>query len=76
MKFITGKDCNQTEFFFLDQAVSEDNEVRLIELFVGAIKLSDYGVKGCFSAGKSPSEKINTLGFLNYNLQFQTFCGT
>jgi hypothetical protein len=48
MKFIQGKDRNQTEFFCLDQAVSEDNEVRLIELFVGAIKLSDFGFKFTF----------------------------
>lgn len=38
MKFITGKDRNQTEFFCLDQAVSEDNEVRLIDLLGQAIK--------------------------------------
>ena len=48
MKFIQGKDRSQTEFFCLDQAVSEENEVRLIELFVGAIKLSDFGFKFTF----------------------------
>ena len=32
MKFIQGKDRDQTEFFCLNQAVSEDNEVRLIDL--------------------------------------------
>jgi len=42
MKFIQGKDRNQTEFFCLEQAVSQANEVRLIELFVCAIKLSDF----------------------------------
>jgi len=34
MKFIEGKDRNQTKFFSLDQAVSEDNEVRLIDSIV------------------------------------------
>lgn len=43
MKFIQGKDRDQIEFFSLSQAVSEDNEVRLIDLFVRAIKLADYG---------------------------------
>ena len=43
MKFITGKDRNQTEFFCLEQAISQDNEVRLIDLFVSAIKMQDYG---------------------------------
>lgn len=43
MKFITGKDRNQTEFFCLEQAVSQDNEVRLIDLFVNAIRLADHG---------------------------------
>lgn len=43
MKFITGKDRNQTEFFCLEQAISQDNEVRLIDLFVSAIHMKDYG---------------------------------
>lgn len=43
MKFIPGKDRNQTEFFCLEQAISEDNEVRLIDLFVSSIKMADYG---------------------------------
>ena len=30
MKFITGKDRNQTEFFCLEQAISSDNEVCLL----------------------------------------------
>ncbi len=45
MKFIQGKDRSQTEFFCLNQVVSTDNEVRLIDLFVSAINLSDYGFK-------------------------------
>ncbi len=45
MKFIQGKDRDQVEFFSLGQAISKDNEVRLIDLFVHAIQLSDYGFK-------------------------------
>jgi transposase len=55
MKFIQGKDRSQTEFFCLDQAVSTDNEVRLIDLFVGAIKLSDYGFKTDFIDNGRPA---------------------
>jgi len=43
MKFIIGKDRNQTEFFCLEQAVSTNNEVRLIDLFASAINLADHG---------------------------------
>ena len=43
MKFIIGKDRNQTEFFCLEQAVSTNNEVRLIDLFTSAINLADHG---------------------------------
>ena len=42
MKFIQGKDRAQTEFFCLEQAVSENNEVRFMDLFVGALPLADY----------------------------------
>jgi transposase len=43
MKFITGKDRNQTDFFCLGQAISQDHEVRLIDLFVNTIKMSEHG---------------------------------
>ena len=71
MKFIQGKDRNQTEFFCLDQAVSVDNEVRLIDLFVGAIKLSDYGFKLEFIENGRPAYhpsdllKLFIYGYLN-----------
>ncbi|AEA45659.1 IS1182 family transposase [Fluviicola taffensis] len=71
MKFIQGKDRNQTEFFCLDQAVSEDNEVRLIDLFVGAIKLSDYGFDMSFIENGRPAYhpadllKLFIYGYLN-----------
>lgn len=71
MKFITGKDRNQTEFFCLDQAVSQDNEVRLIDLFVSAIKLSDFGFKMAFIENGRPAYhpsdllKLFIYGYMN-----------
>jgi len=71
MKFIQGKDRNQTEFFCLDQVVSDDNEVRLIDLFVNAIKLSDYGFKLEFIENGRPAYhpsdllKLFIYGYLN-----------
>jgi len=55
MKFIQGKDRSQTEFFCLEQAVSQDNEVRLMDLFVGALPLSDYGFKMAFIDNGRPA---------------------
>ena len=45
MKFITGKDRYQVVFYThcLDESISQDNEVRLIDLFVDSLQLSDYG---------------------------------
>lgn len=71
MKFITGKDRSQTEFFCLDQAVSGDNEVRLIDLFVGAARLSDYGFKMEFIENGRPAYhpadllKLFIYGYMN-----------
>lgn len=71
MKFIQGKDRSQTEFFCLDQAVSDDNEVRLIDLFVNAIKLSDYGFKLGFIENGRPAYhpadllKLFIYGYMN-----------
>lgn len=71
MKFITGKDRNQTEFFCLDQAVSEDNEVRLIDLFVHAINLPYYGFKTDFIDNGRPAYhptdllKLFIYGYMN-----------
>ena len=71
MKFIQGNDRNQTEFFCLDQAVSDDNEVPLIDLFVHAIRLSDYGFKMAFIENGRPAYhpsvllKLFIYGYLN-----------
>ena len=55
MKFITGKDRNQTEFFCLEQAIAQDNEVRLIDLFVASINLADFGFDMQFIDNGRPS---------------------
>lgn len=71
MKFIQGKDRDQVEFFSLSQAISEDNEVRLIDLFVHAIHLSDYGFKTDFIDNGRPAYhptdllKLYIYGYMN-----------
>lgn len=71
MKFITGKDRNQTEFFCLEQAVGQDNEVRLIDLFVSSIKMADYGFDMNFIDNGRPAYhpadllKLFIYGYLN-----------
>ena len=78
MKFIQGKDRAQTEFFCLEQAVSEDNEVRLLDLFVGALPLSDYGFKMDFIDNGRPAYhpadllKLFIYGYLNQIKIFTT----
>jgi len=71
MKFIKGKDRNQTEFFCLDLAVEQDNEVRLIDLFVGSLELGDFGFKTEFIENGRPAYHPSDLlrlfiyGYLN-----------
>jgi transposase len=45
MQFLEGKDRSQIELFpqYLDQIVSADNEVRMIDAFVNSIKAEDFG---------------------------------
>ncbi len=71
MKFITGRDRNQTEFFCLEQAISQDNEVRLIDLFVNSINMSDHGFAMDFIDNGRPAYhptdllKLFIYGYLN-----------
>ncbi len=71
MKFIKGKDRNQTEIFCLDQIIDEDNEVRLIDLFVGSLSLADFGFKTEFIENGRPAYHPSDLlrlfiyGYLN-----------
>jgi len=45
MKFIKGIDRNQAALFpvTLEQSIDEDNEVRIIDLFVDILSIEDYG---------------------------------
>ena len=43
MKYIKGKNRNQIEFYCLEELIDQDNEVRLIDLFVNSLPLSEYG---------------------------------
>lgn len=43
MKYIVGKSRNQIEFYSLEELIEQDNEVRLIDLFVDSLPLSEYG---------------------------------
>jgi len=71
MKFITGKDRCQTEFFCLDHAVSDNNEIRLIDLFVDSLKLTDFGFNMEFIENGRPAYhpkdllKLFIYGYLN-----------
>ena len=71
MKFIQGKDRDQIEFFSLSQLISEENEVRMIDLFVHAINLTDYGFKTDFiengRPGYHPTDllKLFIYGYMN-----------
>jgi transposase len=71
MKFIVGKDRNQTEFFCLEEAISTNNEVRLIDLFASAINLADHGFDMKFLDNGRPAYhpadllKLYIYGYLN-----------
>jgi transposase len=71
MKFILGKDRNQTEIICLDQLISDNNEVRLIDLFVNSIKLTEFGFKTEFIDNGRPAYhpsdllKLYIYGYLN-----------
>ena len=60
MKFIQHKDRKQTSIFpvFLDTAISQDNEVRVIDLFVDSLNLSDYGFNMDFVENGRPVEGV------------------
>lgn len=71
MKFITGKDRNQTEFWCLEQAIGQDNEVRTIDLFVNSLNISDFGFKIDYIENGRPAYhptdllKLFIYGYLN-----------
>lgn len=73
MKFIQGHDRNQTHLFpvSLEHAIDEENEVRIIDLFVDSLKLADYGFKMDFIENGRPAYhpadllKLYIYGYLN-----------
>lgn len=72
-KFIIGNDRSQIPLFVssIDQAVSQDNQVRLIDLFVDSLKLSDFGFDFTFVENGRPAYhpadllKLFIYGYLN-----------
>jgi transposase len=73
MKFIQGHDRTQTHLFpvSLDQSIDPDNEVRLIDLFVDSLPLTDFGFKMEFVENGRPAYhpgdllKLFIYGYLN-----------
>lgn len=50
MKYIQGTNRNQTYLFptTLEEAIGQDNEVRLIDIFVDSLELREFGFKVTF----------------------------
>uniref|UniRef100_UPI00404761B2 transposase n=1 Tax=Flavobacterium sp. TaxID=239 RepID=UPI00404761B2 len=73
MKFITGTNRNQLPLFALsiDEAIEQDNQIRLIDLFVDSLSLAEFGFKVDFiengRPAYSPSDllKLFIYGYLN-----------
>ena len=73
MKFIKGDNRTQINLFpvSLEHAIDEDNEVRIIDLFVDSISLEDYGFKTKFVENGRPAYhpsdllKLYIYGYLN-----------
>ena len=73
MKFITGTNRNQLPLFTssIDEAIAQDNEIRLIDLFVDSLKLSDFGFAFDFVENGRPAYhpsdllKLFIYGYLN-----------
>lgn len=70
-KFIKGIDRAQLEVFCLEESIDQDNEVRLIDLFVGSLDLAEYGFKTDFVENGRPAYHPSDLlrlflyGYLN-----------
>ncbi len=73
MKYIQGQDRNQTHLFpiSLDLAIDKDNEVRLIDVFVEKLNLSEMGFRIDFSENGRPAYhpgdllKLFIYGYMN-----------
>ena len=75
MRFIHGQNRTQTHLFpiSLDESIGKDNEVRLIDIFVDSLDLSDFGFKTRFDENGRPAYhpgdllKLYIYGYLNRN---------
>uniref|UniRef100_UPI0040473C02 transposase n=1 Tax=Flavobacterium sp. TaxID=239 RepID=UPI0040473C02 len=73
MKFITGTNRNQLPLFALsiDEAIEQDNQIRLIDLFVDSLSLAEFGFKVDFIENGRPAYhpsdllKLFIYGYLN-----------
>jgi transposase len=73
MKHIQGQDRNQTYLFpvSLDESIGQDNEVRLIDVFVDSLDLSGLGFKHEFGENGRPAYhpgdllKLYMYGYMN-----------
>ena len=73
MKFINGTNRHQIEIYTacLDETIEKDNEVRIIDLFVDSLKLSDFGFEMEFVDNGRPAYhpadllKLYIYGYLN-----------
>jgi transposase len=73
MKYIQGKDRNQLNIFpvSIDHSISEDNEVRVIDLFVESINIQEFGFKVDFIENGRPAYhpkdliKLYLYGYMN-----------
>jgi transposase len=73
MKFIQGHNRNQINLFpvSLDQSIDPDNEVRIIDLFVGSLSIKDYGFRTVFPENGRPAYhpadllRLFIYGYLN-----------
>ena len=73
MRFIQGHDRTQIHLFpiSLDQSIAQDNEIRLIDLFVDTLDLNDFGFKVDFGENGRPAYrpadllKLYIYGYLN-----------
>ncbi|OFY19204.1 MAG: hypothetical protein A2W98_01845 [Bacteroidetes bacterium GWF2_33_38] len=57
MKYILGKNREQTFIFpvSVDETVSKDNDVRLIDLFVDGLNIGDFGFRVDFGENGRPA---------------------
>ena len=73
MKFITGTNRNQLPLFSssIEDAIAQENEIRLIDLYVDSLKLNDFGFAFDFVENGRPAYhpsdllKLYIYGYLN-----------